>query len=163
MRSTLTFPSCCCPAIPMRKLSFGFSDKIHMQQLSLHSVQVFVLEVKQIRRNRIFNFHRGTVHSVWHVLRNEIRLVARRVLVRWSPVKASNLAHLTKSFCTIVTLRSSRVLFRVTAYRAHKTFAMATNVQTNFSEIRKHILGRGSPLLYAEHIGLCLIQNVTIN
>lgn len=43
-----------------------------------------------------------------------------KLLVRRSPVKASNFTHLTKSFCTPLILHSSRVLFRVTVYRVYK-------------------------------------------
>jgi len=31
---------------------------------------------------------------------------------------------------------------------------MATKVQTNFSEICKHVLNRGVPFFYSKHIGL---------
>jgi hypothetical protein len=39
-----------------------------------------------------------------------------------------------------------------------KTVAMVTKVQTNFSEICKHVLDRGVPFLYTKHILIPLFQ-----
>jgi hypothetical protein len=101
--------------------SVFFSDKTYMQEISSHFVHVFVPEeVKKNAETRFSTF--TTVEFIWSGTSYAMKYgwEHEKLLARRSPVKASNFAHLTKSFCTPLILHSFRVLFRVTVYRVYK-------------------------------------------
>jgi len=79
MISILILYSCFRPAIPTHPLSFSFffqaKSICNRFRPTLYTF-CFRRSKKKIHRNKIFNFHYSTVHLVWHVLRNEIRLRA---------------------------------------------------------------------------------------